>query len=175
MIRALAPSRPPHPRLPARPSRLSPLAVLLPALFLFMGLSGEAEAQQEADPRIGVWQNVANPGNVMNYEALPGGGTRLVVESVNEAGEVTSWWGYDAFFDGSWHPVVGTGRSGEEEDATVTRLNAVTTEIRYRRPAGGSLDRTLENVVSRDGESLWVIFRDAEGIVSTVATYRRVR
>jgi hypothetical protein len=144
-------------------------------LVLGMGWAGAAEGQQTADPRIGVWQNADNPGNVMNYEVLPDGGTRLIVESINDQGEVTSYWGYDAFFDGSWQPVTGTNRSGEEEDATVRLVNRVTTEIRYRRPAGGELDRILENVVSPDGNRLWVIFRDGDGVATNVVTYRRVR
>ncbi len=130
---------------------------------------------QDGDPRIGVWQNANNPGNIMNYDEIPGGGTRLRVDAVNSEGEVTSWWGYDAFFDGEWHPVTGTNRSGEEEDAWVELQNPFTTEIRYRRPAGGGLDRILENIVSQDGQTLWVIFRNAEGIATNVVTYNRVR
>lgn len=144
-------------------------------LVLGLGWAGAVEGQQNSDPRIGVWQNADNPGNVMNYEVLPDGGTRLIVEAINDAGEVTSYWGYDAFFDGSWQPVTGTNRSGEEEDATVRLVNPVTTEIRYRRPAGGELDRILENVVSPDGNRLWVIFRDGDGVATNVVTYRRVR
>jgi hypothetical protein len=148
------------------------VAVALAMLGSVLVERGEA---QDRDPRIGVWQNANNPGNVMNYDELPGGGTRLRVDAVDAEGEVTSWWGYDAFFDGEWHPVTGTNRTGEEEDAWVELKNPFTTEIRYRRPAGGELDRILENVVSQNGQTLWVIFRNAEGIATNVVTYNRVR
>lgn len=154
-----------------RTDRAFALAVAAAAWMLLASVA----AAQSQDPRIGVWQNASNPGNVMNYEAIPGGGTRLRVDAVNGDGEVTSYRGYDAFFDGTWHPVTGTNRSGEQEDATVILKNERTTEIRYRRPAGGQLDRILENVVSPNGDTLWVIFRDAEGVVTNIVTYNRVR
>jgi len=72
------------------------------------------------------------------------------------------------------HPVTGTGRWGTEEDAQVNLRNPFTTEIRYRRPAGGQLDRILENVVSRNGTRLWVIFRDSDGVVTNIVTYEKV-
>ena len=147
------------------------LAAALATLWL---APGGALSAQATDPRIGVWRNRDNAGNVMNYTALPNGGTRLKVDAVNAQGQVTSYWGYDAFFDNAWHPVTGTGRSGSEEDATVILKNPRTIEIRYRRPAGGQLDRILENVVSPDGNRLWVIFRDAQGVVTNVVTYEKV-
>jgi hypothetical protein len=137
--------------------RISHTSTLLAALVI--ACAGSASAQtQTKDPRIGVWKNAADAGNVMNYTAIPGGGTRLKVDAVNAQGVVTSFWGYDALFDGQWHPVTGTGRSGMEEDALVTLKDPRTTEIRYRRPAGGPLNRILENVVSPNGNTLWVIF-----------------
>ena len=140
-----------------------------------MGLGSDLAAQQNTDPRIGVWQNVNNPGNVMNYDAIANGGTRLRVDAVNQdSGDVTSYWGYDAFFDGSWHPVTGTNRTGEEEEATVNLLSERTTEIRYRDASTGELDRVLENVVSPNGNTLWVIFRDSDGEVTNIAIYQRV-
>lgn len=150
--------------------------IAMAALFA-VGLvfSSPAGAQELKDPRIGVWRNVNNAGNVMNYESIPGGGTRLKVDAVNSAGQVTSYWGYDTFFDGQWQPVTGTDRSPQAEDATATLKNRYTTEIRYRRPAGGALDRILENVVSQDGRRLWVITRNPEGIVTGVTIYERVR
>ncbi|TVR51123.1 MAG: hypothetical protein EA421_16155 [Gemmatimonadales bacterium] len=149
--------------------------IVVVALAVLGAILVEGVEAQNQDPRIGVWQNANNPGNVMNYDEIPGGGTRLRVDAVNAAGEVTSWWGYDAFFDGEWHPVTGTNRTAEEEDAWVELKNPFTTEIRYRRPAGGMLDRVLENVVSPDGETLWVIFRNPEGIATNIVTYNRVR
>jgi len=64
------------------------------AAFVATGLLlPERASAQSADPRIGVWKNTTTAGNVMNYEALPGGGTRLEVDAVSASGEVTSYWG----------------------------------------------------------------------------------
>lgn len=150
--------------------RVMAVAALISGLVVAQG----AEAQSE-DPRIGSWQNAGNPGNIMNYTVIPGGGTRLKVDAVNDEGEVTSYWGYDAFFDGEWHPVTGTNRDPAAEDAWVELKNPYTTEIRYRRPAGGPLDRVLENVVSQDGQQLWVIFRNPDGVATNIVTYNRIR
>lgn len=150
-------------------SQMMLVAALVTGLVLVQG----AEAQTE-DPRIGSWQNANNPGNIMNYTVIPGGGTRLKVDAVNDEGEVTSYWGYDAFFDGEWHPVTGTNRDPAAEDAWVELKNPFTTEIRYRRPAGGPLDRVLENVVSQDGQQLWVIFRNPDGVATNIVTYNRI-
>lgn len=82
--------------------------VVAVALFVASGVSA-----QEADPRIGKWENQNNPDNVMTYAAVPGGGMSVLVENLSRG---TSW-GYTTMLDGTFSPMSG---STDRDEAAVT-------------------------------------------------------
>lgn len=108
----------------------------------------------------------------MTYEAHGASGMKVTVESVNARGEKTSWW-YLTEFDGKDMPV--TGSSGTTH-SSVRPLDQWTNEIVNKR--NGKVTQVLTNVLSRDGNTIGVIYMrdDDSGKTTNVsfATYERI-
>lgn len=139
-------------------------AVVAGALAIGLTFACSASAQ-EADPRIGTWENQDNPDNIMTYAPIAGGGMSVLVEDLSDG----SSWGYSSNLDGTFGPMHG---STSRDEAAVTIIDQFVNEIRYR--TDGEVSSLLTNVISEDGNTLWVTFRDPEGVQTAVATYRKV-
>lgn len=137
----------------------------LSAVVAFLVFAGGVAAQ-ESNPRFGVWQNQNNPDNVMVYRPLDGGKAMEITVRDVESG---STWGYETRFDGQFMPMAGsTGR----DEAAVTVEDQYLNTIVYR--TDGEVSSVLENVISPDGERLWVTFYNADGVQTGVAIYRKL-
>lgn len=147
--------------------RTSHTGMTAAVLAFHLVLAGALAAQDsDSDPRIGTWENQNNPNNVMTYEALPEGGMKVTVENLNNS----SSWGYTTMLDGEFSTM--TGSTGREE-AAVTVIDEYVNEILYK--TGGEITEVLTNVISPDGNTLWVTFRTPEGVQTNVAIYRKVQ
>lgn len=136
------------------------------AVFALHLVLAGALAAQESDPRIGKWENESNPNNVMTYDALPGGGMKVTVENLSDS----SSWGYTTMLDGEFSAMTG---STSREEAAVTVIDQYVNEILYK--TGGDITEVLANVISPDGNTLWVTFRTPEGVQTNVAIYRKIQ
>ncbi len=131
---------------------------------------------QHTNPRFGRWQlkSDAPPpsSNIMTYEANGARGMKVTVESVNARGVQSTWW-YLTEFDGQDMPVTGTAGTSH---TSVRVLDAWTNEIINKRD--GKVTQVLTNVLSRDGNTLGVIYMrdDGSGRTTNVsfATYERI-
>lgn len=126
----------------------------------------------DANPRIGKWklkQDAPPPAsNIMTYEAVPGGGMKVTVDSVSRDGQKGGWT-YTTMLDGRDVPIVGH-RTANQAAARV--IDARTTEIVYKKD--GTPTQFLTNVISEDGRMLTVTFRNPEGKVTAVAVYEKM-
>jgi hypothetical protein len=137
------------------------------AIASVLALTGLLLAQS-AEPRIGKWKNKDNPSNVMTYEAVAGGGMKVTVENVNQAG-VKGQWGYTTMIDGKDSPIQG---DPTRDSAAVKRVDKLTNEIVYKKD--GKVSQLATNAVSEDGKTLTVTFRNPEGKQTGVAVYQKM-
>ena len=121
-----------------------------------------------ANPRIGKWKNKNNPTNILTYEALTGGGMKVIVDGVNRAGE-KSQWSYTTMLDGK--DAVVTGDSNRDS-AAVTPVDGLTSKIVYKKD--GKASQIAMNTVSKDGKTLTVTFTTPEGEQTAVAVYEKM-
>jgi hypothetical protein len=138
------------------------------ALASILALSAAVLAQS-AEPRIGKWKNKDNPSNVMTYEAVAGGGMKVTVENVNQAGEKNQW-GYTTMIDGKDAPIQG---DRTRDSAAVRRVDKLVNEIVYKKD--GKVSQLATNAVSEDGKTLTVTFRTPEGKQTGVAVYQKMQ
>lgn len=149
------------------------LSVRFAIVLLVSALPLAAHAQET---RFGRWklksEAPAPASNIMTYEAWGTGGMKITVESVNARGQKNSWW-YTTNFDGADMPV--TGSTGTTH-ASVRQLDDWTNEIINKRD--GRVTTVLTNVLSRDGNTLGVIYMSDDGSGKTrrvsFATYERI-
>jgi hypothetical protein len=142
------------------------------ALAALLIASTAAALAQTTNPRAGRWklkQDAPPPAsNIMTYEPLPGGGMRVTVDSVGRDGR-RSGWTYITLFDGRDQPIAGHPTADAAEARIVTdRVN----EIVYKK--AGTATQFLLNVLSEDGKTLTVTFRNPEGRITAVATYEKL-
>ena len=123
---------------------------------------------QTAEPRIGKWKNKDNPSNVMTYDAVAGGGMKVTVENVNQAGAKTQW-GYTTMIDGKDAPIQG---DPTRDSAAVKRIDKLVNEIVYKKD--GKVSQLATNAVSADGKTLTVTFRTPEGKETGVAVNQKM-
>lgn len=153
---------------------MSRLRLAMTAVALLL-LAPSVQAQN-SNPRFGRWllksDAPAPASNVMTYEAHGASGMKVTVESVNARGAKTSWW-YLTEFDGKDMPVNGTGGNSQ---TSVRVLDPWTNEIINSRD--GKVTQVLTNVLSRDGNTLGVIYMRDDGAGRTTgvsfATYERI-
>ena len=137
------------------------------ALASFLVLTAAVSAGS-AEPRIGKWKNKDNPQNVMTYEEVVGGGMKVTVENVNQAGE-KSQWGYTTMIDGKDASIQG---DRTRDSAAVRRIDKLVNEIVYKKD--GKVSQLATNAVSEDGKTLTVTFRNPEGKQTGVAVYQKM-
>jgi len=148
----------------------SRIAVIPIAAAVALALVTSASAQ--SNPRFGRWklkQDAPPPAsNIMTYESIPGGGMKTTVASVNREG-VKGGWTYSSMLDGKDVPIVGHATAN---GASVTVVDARTNEIVYKKD--GKPTQYLTNVLSEDGKTLTVTFKNPEGKVTNTAVYEKL-
>jgi hypothetical protein len=153
------------------------VALRLATAALLIATPVLAPSARAQDSRFGRWKlksdAPAPASNIMTYEPNGTGGMKVTVTSVNARSDTTSWW-YLTEFDGRDMPV--TGSAGTTH-TSVRRLDAWTNEIINKR--NGRITQVLTNVLSRDGNTIGVIYMRDDGMGHTTnvsfATYERIR
>jgi hypothetical protein len=152
-------------------------AGLLATVFsVLLAGSLSAQASQGANPRIGKWklkQDAPPPAlNIMTYEALPGGGLKVTVDSVNGQGR-ESHWTYTTMFDGRDMPVTGHPSA---DTTSVKRIDDRTNEIVNKKQ--GRVIQVITNVISADGGTIDNTYKNynekGEVASTTHAVYERL-
>jgi hypothetical protein len=153
---------------------------LLPLLFalgvaLSPGLSF-AQAASEDNPLLGTWRLLVeksryNPGpppqrQTRTYEAAPQG-VKTTIRTVDADGESTVV-EYTANYDSIEYHVYG---SATTSGIALTKVDAYTAEATLSH--AGRVVGHATRVVSKDGKTMTITFRDKEGVVHNVAAYER--
>lgn len=115
------------------------------ALFASVLVAAPAWAQGEA--RFGVWDNTADPNNVMTYEAFEKGGSKLTVSNPSKP---EAAWSYVTLFDGQFRPV--TGQPGSE--TAVELINGSAKSIRIFNKRDGLVYQVVINTLSEDNRTI---------------------
>ena len=156
--------------------RSSRFPAVLAALSLGLGLVACAAAQDDSNPRFGIWRlRSDNPPpykNVMTYAPHGDGGMSITVATTNAEGN-TSEWGYDTLFDGVFRPVRGL----ENSETAVEYVDEHSTRISNSR--NGAVYQVIINTLSDDGNRIdnEYVRLDADGKITRVnhAIYDRVQ
>ena len=152
------------------------LPAVFAALSLGLGLVACAAAQDDSNPRFGIWRlrsdNPAPYKNVMTYAPHGDGGMSITVATTNAEGN-TSEWGYETLFDGVFRPVEGI----ENSETSVEVVDEHSTRISNAR--NGAVYQVIINTLSEDGNRIdnEYVRMDAEGKITRVthAIYDRVQ
>ncbi len=115
------------------------------ALIASVLVAAPAWAQGEA--RFGVWDNTADPNNVMTYEAFEKGGSKLTVSNPSKP---EAAWSYVTLFDGQFRPV--TGQPGSE--TAVELINGSAKSIRIFNKRDGLVYQVVINTLSEDNRTI---------------------
>jgi hypothetical protein len=122
-------------------SLLACTAVFIAALVV------PATSWAQAELRAGVWDNTTNPNNVMTYEAIDKGGSKLTVSNPSKPGDE---WSYETFFDGKFRPVA--GQPGSE--TAVELINGSAKSIRIYNKRKGVVYQVVINTLSEDNNTI---------------------
>src|SRR5215213_6195754 len=115
------------------------MAVLIAALF------SAAPSWAQGETRFGVWDNAANPNNVMTYEAYEKGGMKV---TVSDPTNPSATWSYVTMFDGQFRPVTGQQNS----ETAVEIINEKSTRIYNKR--NGVVYQVVINTLSDDNNKI---------------------
>ncbi len=115
-------------------------AVIIAAIF-----SARPSLAQTGGNRFGVWDNAADPNNVMTYEPFEKGGSKLTVSNPSKPG---TEWSYETFFDGKFRPVAGQKNS----ETAVEIVNDKSIRIYNKRD--GVVYQVVINTLSDDGNKI---------------------
>jgi len=120
-----------------------------------------APAWAQGESRFGVWDNEADPNNVMTYTPDGPGGMKISVDNPSKPG---TGWSYVTKFDGQFRPV--TGQPGAETAVEV--INDRSTRIYNKR--NGVVYQVVINTLSEDGKKInnEYIRMDANGKITGV-------
>jgi hypothetical protein len=110
-------------------------------------LAVPATSWAQAELRAGVWDNTTNPNNVMTYEAIDKGGSKLTVSNPSKPGDE---WSYETFFDGKFRPVA--GQPGSE--TAVELINGSAKSIRIYNKRKGVVYQVVINTLSEDNNTI---------------------
>src|SRR4030095_13667801 len=138
------------------------LAVLTVALF-----SAQPSWAQGAT-RFGVWDNAANPNNVMTYEPYEKGGMKI---TVSDPTNPSAAWSYVTMFDGKFQPVTGQQKS----ETACEIINDKSTRIYNKR--NGDVYQVVINTLSDDNNKInnEYIRMDKDGKITGVTHVTYVR
>ncbi len=138
-------------------------------------LTGQSPAPAD-NPLLGTWKLVVeksryNPGpppqsQRRTYEPL-GKGVKTTIRTVNAEGQTTTV-EYTANYDSIEYHVTG---SAETDGIALTRVDAYTAEAKLTH--AGRVVGTARRMVSSDGRTMTITYRDARGIVHNEAVYEK--
>ena len=130
-------------------------------------LSAQASWAQ-GETRFGVWDNAANPNNVMTYEPYEKGGMKI---TVSDPTNPSAAWSYVTMFDGKFQPVTGQQNS----ETAVEIINAKSTRIYNKR--NGVVYQVVINTLSDDNNKInnEYIRMDKDGKITGVTHVTYVR
>ncbi|MGD9902077.1 MAG: hypothetical protein AB7U83_01305 [Vicinamibacterales bacterium] len=100
-------------------------------------------SQAQAELRFGTWDNATNPNNVMKYEPVGKGGSKLTVSNPSKPGDE---WSYETYFDGVFRPVA--GQPGSE--TAVELINGSAKSIRIYNKRDGVVYQVVINTLNED-------------------------
>ena len=145
--------------------RLQNLFICLPVFIVALLVASPSWAQGET--RYGVWDNSANPNNVMTYEPFEGG----MKITVSNPSDPSATWFYTTMFDGKYRPV--TGQKGAE--TAVEIINAKSTRIYNKRD--GVVYQVVINTLSEDNNTISneYIRMDKDGKITGVTHVTYIR
>jgi len=138
------------------------LAVLTVALF------SAQPSWAQGETRFGVWDNAANPNNVMTYEPYEKGGMKI---TVSDPTNPSAAWSYVTMFDGKFQPVTGQQNS----ETAVEIINDKSTRIYNKR--NGVVYQVVINTLSDDNNKInnEYIRMDKDGKITGVTHVTYVR
>jgi len=138
------------------------LAVLTVALF------SAQPSWAQGETRFGVWDNAANPNNVMTYEPYEKGGMKI---TVSDPTNPSAAWSYVTMFDGKFQPVTGQQNS----ETAVELINEKSTRIYNKR--NGVVYQVVINTLSDDNNKInnEYIRMDKDGKITGVTHVTYVR
>jgi hypothetical protein len=138
------------------------LAVLTVVLF------SAQPSWAQGETRFGVWDNAANPNNVMTYEPYEKGGMKI---TVSDPTNPSAAWSYVTMFDGKFQPVTGQQNS----ETAVEIINAKSTRIYNKR--NGVVYQVVINTLSDDNNTInnEYIRMDKDGKITGVTHVTYVR
>ncbi|MCU1385159.1 MAG: hypothetical protein JWL71_3856 [Acidobacteria bacterium] len=122
----------------------------------------------QGETRFGVWDNAADPNNVMTYEPYEKGGMKLTVSNPSKP---EAAWSYATMFDGKFRPV--TGQKGSETAVEV--INDKSTRIYNKRD--GVVYQVVINTLSDDNNKInnEYIRMDKDGKITGVTHVTYIR
>ncbi len=133
-------------------------------------LLSASPSQAQAELRAGVWDNSTNPNNVMTYEAIANGGSKLTVSNPSKPGDE---WSYETFFDGKFRPVKGQPNS----ETAVELINGSAKSIRIYNKRDGVVYQVVINTLNEDNTRIdnEYIRMDKDGKITGVShvTYNK--
>jgi hypothetical protein len=137
-------------------------AVLTVALFAAQPSWAQGES------RFGVWDNAANPNNVMTYEPYEKGGMKI---TVSDPTNPSAAWSYVTMFDGKFQPVTGQQNS----ETAVELINEKSTRIYNKR--NGVVYQVVINTLSDDNNKInnEYIRMDKDGKITGVTHVTYIR
>jgi hypothetical protein len=146
--------------------RFRNLLVCLAVLTVVLFSAQPSWAQGET--RFGVWDNAANPNNVMTYEPYEKGGMKI---TVSDPTNPSAAWSYVTMFDGKFQPVTGQQNS----ETAVEIINAKSTRIYNKR--NGVVYQVVINTLSDDNNTInnEYIRMDKDGKITGVTHVTYVR
>ena len=132
---------------------------------IFPALPGSA---QTGGNRFGVWDNAADPNNVMTYEPFDKCGSKLTVSNPSKPG---SDWSYETMFDGRFRPVAGQKNS----ETAVEIINDKSIRIYNKRD--GAVYQVVINTLSDDSSKInnEYIRMDKDGKITGVTHVTYIR
>ena len=122
----------------------------------------------QGETRFGVWDNAANPNNVMTYEPYEKGGMKI---TVSDPTNPSATWSYVTMFDGKFQPVTGQQNS----ETAVEIINEKSTRISNKR--NGVVYQVVINTLSDDNNKInnEYIRMDKDGKITGVTHVTYVR
>ena len=138
------------------------------AVVVAVIVSANPSSAQTGGNRFGVWDNSTDPNNVMTYEPVEPGGSKLTVSNPSKPG---SEWSYETFFDGKFRPVA--GQKGSE-----TAVEAINDKsIRIYNKRDGVVYQVVINTLSDDNNKISneYIRMDKDGKITGVTHVTSIR
>ena len=138
------------------------------AVIIAAIVSARPSLAQTGGNRFGVWDNAADPNNVMTYEPFGSGGSKLTVSNPSKPG---SDWSYETMFDGKFRPVAGQKNS----ETAVEVINDKSIRIYNKRD--GVVYQVVINTLSDDNSKISneYIRMDKDGKITGVTHVTYIR